>query len=84
MPGVAFGTGAHATTRLCATWLEAADLTNARVIDYGCGSGILAVAACLYGAASVVRTDCHVLVVLSSLTRIDLQRNATQGHGMQS
>ena len=84
MPGVAFGTGAHATTRLCATWLQAADLTNARVVDYGCGSGILAVAACLYGAASVVRSACAVLAVLRLLTVLDLQRSAAQRHGMQS
>lgn len=54
-PGLAFGTGEHATTRLCLKWLQGAELSGKRVVDYGCGSGILSVAACLYGAAHVVR-----------------------------
>lgn len=54
-PGIAFGTGEHPTTRLCLRWLRAAQLPGASVVDYGCGSGILSVAACLYGARRVVR-----------------------------
>jgi ribosomal protein L11 methyltransferase len=56
-PGVAFGTGTHPTTRLCLTWLAWADLANARVLDYGCGSGILAIAAKKLGASQVDGTD---------------------------
>ena len=56
-PGLAFGTGTHPTTRLCLQWLDGADLSGAYVIDYGCGSGVLAVAAALLGAASVQAYD---------------------------
>jgi ribosomal protein L11 methyltransferase len=56
-PGVAFGTGTHPTTRLCLAWLDAHPLAGRRVLDYGCGSGILAVAAALLGAREVVGTD---------------------------
>lgn len=56
-PGVAFGTGTHPTTRLCLAWLDAHPPHNRRVLDYGCGSGILAVAAALLGAREVVGTD---------------------------
>lgn len=56
-PGVAFGTGTHPTTRLCLEWLHDHTLTNDTVLDYGCGSGILAVAAKKLGAAEVLGTD---------------------------
>ena len=56
-PGMAFGTGDHATTRLCLTWLEEHMAHGASVIDYGCGSGILAIAAKKLGAGCVVGTD---------------------------
>ena len=59
-PGVAFGTGTHPTTRLCLRWLAQADLADARVLDYGCGSGILAIAAAKLGARDVVGTDIDV------------------------
>lgn len=49
-PGLAFGTGTHETTDLCLTWLDSARLGGKQVIDYGCGSGILAIAALLLGA----------------------------------
>ncbi|MDF3030367.1 MAG: prmA [Moraxellaceae bacterium] len=49
-PGLAFGTGTHPTTALCLEWLDSLDLRDKVVIDYGCGSGILAVAALLLGA----------------------------------
>lgn len=49
-PGLAFGTGTHPTTALCLEWLASHDLHNKIMIDYGCGSGILAVAAVLLGA----------------------------------
>jgi len=56
-PGLAFGSGAHPTTRLCLTRLATTDLRDRRVLDFGCGSGILAVAACLLGARQVVAID---------------------------
>jgi ribosomal protein L11 methyltransferase len=56
-PGLAFGTGTHPTTALCLEWLETVPLAGATVLDYGCGSGILAIAACLYGAARVIAVD---------------------------
>ncbi|MFI4918255.1 MAG: 50S ribosomal protein L11 methyltransferase [Legionellales bacterium] len=56
-PGLAFGTGTHPTTTLCLTWLEQAALTQKSVIDYGCGSGILALAALKLGAQPVYAVD---------------------------
>lgn len=56
-PGLAFGTGTHATTALCLEWLETADLTGKTVMDYGCGSGILAIAAARLGASCVWAMD---------------------------
>src|SRR5690606_11549233 len=48
-PGLAFGTGTHPTTALCLEWLDSQPLTGCTVLDYGCGSGILAIAALLLG-----------------------------------
>lgn len=56
-PGLAFGTGTHPTTALCLEWLDGLDLTETVVVDYGCGSGILAVAAACLGAREVIATD---------------------------
>lgn len=56
-PGVAFGTGSHPTTRLCLQWLAAHLPAGADVLDYGCGSGILAIAALRLGASSAVGVD---------------------------
>ena len=56
-PGLAFGTGTHPTTSLCLTWLEQADLKNKRMIDYGCGSGVLALAALKLGVSHVLAVD---------------------------
>ena len=56
-PGLAFGTGTHPTTRLCLEWLDAHIQPGMRVIDYGCGSGILGIAALLLGAVEVVAVD---------------------------
>ncbi len=56
-PGLAFGTGAHSTTALCLQWLGDNDLHNKTVIDYGCGTGILAMAAAKLGARRVYATD---------------------------
>lgn len=56
-PGLAFGTGTHPTTALCLRWLDSADLKGKTVIDFGCGSGILAIAALLLGAEKVHAID---------------------------
>lgn len=56
-PGVAFGTGSHPTTHLCLQWLDTHVRNDDRVLDYGCGTGILAIAAAKLGAASVIGTD---------------------------
>ena len=56
-PGLAFGTGTHPTTALCLEWLEGLDLTGKTVIDFGCGSGILAIAAIKLGAEKVIGID---------------------------
>jgi len=56
-PGLAFGTGTHETTALCLEWLDRADLTGKAVLDFGCGSGVLAIAALLLGAGNATGTD---------------------------
>ena len=56
-PGLAFGTGTHPTTALCLEWLDGQELAGCRVLDFGCGSGILGIAALLLGAASALGTD---------------------------
>lgn len=56
-PGLAFGTGTHPTTHLCLAWLDGQALSGAEVVDYGCGSGILAVAAALLGCNRVYAID---------------------------
>ncbi len=56
-PGLAFGTGTHPTTALCLSWLDGLDLQDKRVVDYGCGSGILAIAALKLGARSALAVD---------------------------
>jgi len=56
-PGLAFGTGTHPTTALCLEWLAEHDVTDKTVIDFGCGSGILAVAAVLLGAKQAIAVD---------------------------
>ncbi len=66
-PGLAFGTGTHPTTALCLDWLDSADLTGLSVIDYGCGSGILAVAALKLGAASATGVDIDPQALTASL-----------------
>jgi ribosomal protein L11 methyltransferase len=64
-PGLAFGSGSHATTALCLEWLERQSLTGKSVIDYGCGSGILAIAALKLGARAAwgIDTDPQALAV---------------------
>jgi ribosomal protein L11 methyltransferase len=56
-PGLAFGTGTHPTTALCLKWLDQADVVGKTVLDFGCGSGILSIAALLLGAKEVIAID---------------------------
>jgi ribosomal protein L11 methyltransferase len=72
-PGLAFGTGTHATTALCLEWLDARPLTGLSVLDYGCGSGILALAALKLGAASATGFDIDPQALLA--TRENAEKN---------
>ncbi|MGF1714948.1 50S ribosomal protein L11 methyltransferase [Photobacterium chitinilyticum] len=65
-PGLAFGTGTHPTTSLCLEWLDGQDLTGKTVVDFGCGSGILAIAAIKLGAAKVIGIDIDPQAILAS------------------
>jgi len=72
-PGLAFGSGTHATTALCLEWLESLDLRGKSVLDVGCGSGILAIAALKLGAASAVGVDNDPQALVAS--RDNAERN---------
>jgi len=72
-PGLAFGTGTHPTTSLCLEWLESLDLPGKTVIDFGCGSGILAIAAIKLGAEKVIGIDIDPQALLAS--KDNAQRN---------
>ena len=76
-PGLAFGTGTHATTHLCLEWLDGQDLDGRKVLDFGCGSGVLAIAAALKGAASVHAVDYDPQAVLA--TGQNAERNGVAG-----
>ena len=65
-PGLAFGTGSHPTTSLCLEWLTQQSLQNHTVLDYGCGSGILAIAAKKLGAQQVVGVDIDAQAIIAS------------------
>lgn len=72
-PGLAFGTGTHPTTFLCLQWLAAQELKGQDIIDYGCGSGILAIGALLKGANKAVGVDIDPQALIA--TRENSQRN---------
>lgn len=72
-PGLAFGTGSHPTTRLCMEWLEQSVAPGQSLLDYGCGSGILAILANKCGAAPVVGIDIDPQAVESA--RLNSERN---------
>jgi ribosomal protein L11 methyltransferase len=76
-PGLAFGTGTHPTTALCLEWLDSAEVQGKYVIDYGCGSGILAIAALLLGAREALGTDIDPQALLAS--RDNAERNGVSG-----
>ncbi|HGJ5873712.1 MAG TPA: 50S ribosomal protein L11 methyltransferase [Arsenophonus apicola] len=65
-PGLAFGTGTHPTTSLCLEWLDSLNLTDKTVIDFGCGSGILAIAALKLGAKKAIGIDIDPQAILAS------------------
>ncbi|WP_343596677.1 50S ribosomal protein L11 methyltransferase [Acinetobacter sp.] len=71
-PGLAFGTGNHASTFLCLQWLGKTDLKDKIVVDYGCGSGILGVAALLLGAKKVYATDIDPQAILATKQNAEL------------
>jgi len=72
-PGLAFGTGTHPTTSLCLTWLDGLDLAGKTVIDFGCGSGILAIAALKLGASQAIGIDIDPQAIQAS--RDNAERN---------
>ena len=73
-PGLAFGTGTHPTTALCLEWLDGQPLEGCNVLDFGCGSGILAIAAKLLGAKQLTCTDIDSQAL--EATRDNANRNA--------
>jgi len=77
-PGMAFGTGSHPTTRLCLEWLERHATTGASLLDYGCGSGILAIAAARLGARPVSGVDIDSQAV--DAAKANAERNNVVAH----
>jgi len=77
-PGLAFGTGTHPTTALCLEWLEGLDLKGKTLIDFGCGSGILAIAAIKLGAEKVIGIDIDPQAILASGD--NAERNGVKDH----
>jgi ribosomal protein L11 methyltransferase len=80
-PGLAFGTGSHATTRLCLRWLESRIAGGETVLDYGCGSGILAIAALKLGASRAVGIDIDSDAVAAA--RANARRNGVGGEFLE-
>ncbi len=76
-PGLAFGTGTHQTTSLCLQWLDSADLQGKTVLDYGCGSGVLGIAALLLGAETLLAIDNDPQALAA--TRQNGERNGCAG-----
>ncbi len=75
-PGLAFGTGTHPTTRMCLRWIAQHGVQGQRVLDYGCGSGILAIGAAKYGATDIDAVDIDEAAVTS--TELNAQANGVQ------
>jgi ribosomal protein L11 methyltransferase len=73
-PGLAFGTGTHPTTRMCLRWIAAHAPRGQRVLDYGCGSGILAIGAARFGADPIVAVDIDPAAVESTRLNADANR----------
>ena len=81
-PGLAFGTGTHPTTLLCLEWLAARDLAGLTIIDYGCGSGLLGIAALKRGADKVIAIDIDPQALLA--TRDNAERNGLAAAKLES
>ncbi|MFZ5580626.1 MAG: 50S ribosomal protein L11 methyltransferase [Pseudomonadota bacterium] len=81
-PGLAFGTGTHPTTALCLEWLDGADMTNKNVLDYGCGSGILAIASLRLGATDAWGIDIDPQALTA--TRDNAARNAVDAERLHT
>lgn len=79
-PGLAFGTGSHPTTRLCLQWLEQNLQTGESVLDYGCGSGILAIAAKKLGAGQVVGSDVDAQAITASCANAETNQVEVEFH----
>jgi ribosomal protein L11 methyltransferase len=77
-PGLAFGTGTHPTTRMCLRWIARNPLAGQRVLDYGCGSGILAIGAAKFGATDIDAVDIDEAAVRA--TQANAQANAVALH----
>ena len=77
-PGLAFGTGTHPTTALCLEWLDGIDLAGKTVLDYGCGSGVLAIAALKLGAVRATGMDIDPQAVIA--TRQNAEANDVGAH----
>ncbi|WP_077001152.1 50S ribosomal protein L11 methyltransferase [Variovorax sp. KK3] len=76
-PGLAFGTGTHPTTRMCLRWIATQGrIDGARVLDYGCGSGILAIGAAKFGASTIDAVDIDEAAV--DATRLNAEANGVQ------
>lgn len=75
-PGLAFGTGTHPTTALCLEWLASEQWDQELVVDFGCGSGILSIAACLLGAKKVIAVDHDPQALIA--TRDNAQKNKVE------
>lgn len=71
-PGLAFGTGTHPTTALCLSWLDRQELEDKRVVDFGCGSGILGIAAAMLGAEHVWAVDIDPQAVQATKSNAEL------------
>ncbi|MEH6548986.1 MAG: 50S ribosomal protein L11 methyltransferase [Pseudomonadales bacterium] len=81
-PGLAFGSGTHPTTGLCMEWLDANNCTDKHIIDYGCGSGVLAVAALLLGARQAIGVDIDPQALIA--TQENARRNGIQSERLHT
>lgn len=77
-PGLAFGTGSHPSTRMCLLWLERSIRGGERVLDYGCGSGILAIAALRLGASAALGVDVDAQALVAA--QANAERNRVDAH----